>query len=169
MEKLSRNELIVYCKEHNIKRYSGKKKYEILNIIKSNTIYKIVSLFSGMGGMDIGFAENITVHKNSIDSGMKFQMIDSQNIKSNIDGFVNLKRLPFKIVFQNDILPEAKEIAELNNWTNNYILKDINELLKDNYKFPEADVIIGGFPCTTFSHAGKREGLNSTKASFNLI
>jgi len=165
MEKLSRNELIVYCKEHNIKRYSGKKKYEILNIIKSNTIYKIVSLFSGMGGMDIGFAENITVHKNSIDSGMKFQMIDSQNIKSNIDGFVNLKRLPFKIVFQNDILPEAKEIAELNNWTNNYILKDINELLKDNYKFPEADVIIGGFPCTTFSHAGKREGLNSTKGT----
>ena len=102
--------------------------------------YKVLSLFSGMGGMDIGFSEDVVVHKNSVQENY----IDSQ---STINNFVNLKRLPFKTVFQNDILPEAKRIAELNNWNHNYILKDIIELLKENYTFPDADVIIGGFPC----------------------
>lgn len=120
--------------------------------------YKVLSLFSGMGGMDIGFSEDVVVHKNSVQENY----IDSQ---STINNFVNLKRLPFKTVFQNDILPEAKRIAELNNWNHNYILKDIIELLKENYTFPDADVIIGGFPCQNFSHSGKREGFNTTRGT----
>jgi len=63
-----------------------------------------------MGGMDVGFSEQVIVHSESILSSV---FIDSDYT---IPGFVNLKRLPFKIVFQNDILPAAKKIAVLNKW-----------------------------------------------------
>jgi len=123
--------------------------------------YKVLSLFSGMGGMDVGFAEQVVVHKKSV----QLNYIRSENV---IPGFVNLKRLPFETVFQNDILPEAKRICELNGWTssnNNYQLKDVRDLLRDNFAFPAADVITGGFPCQDFSHAGKRQGFDSTRGN----
>lgn len=120
--------------------------------------YTVISLFSGMGGMDVGFSEQVVVHKNSVCS----EFIQSE---SNTPGFVNLHRLPFVIVFQNDILPAAKKVAELNSWNHNYILKDIHELLDENFQFPQADVITGGFPCQDFSHAGKRKGFDSSRGN----
>lgn len=121
--------------------------------------YKVISLFSGMGGMDVGFAEQVVVHRNSV---KEESYIES---KSSIPGFVNLKRLPFDIVFQNDILPEAKKIAELNGWSHNFHLRDIRDLLSENFNFPAAEVITGGFPCQDFSHAGKRKGFDSTRGT----
>jgi hypothetical protein len=75
--------------------------------------YRVISLFSGMGGMDVGFAEQVVVHKDSVDPAF----IESEYP---IEGFVNLKRLPFTTVFQNDILPEARRLAEVNGWLHNY-------------------------------------------------
>jgi DNA (cytosine-5)-methyltransferase 1 len=111
-----------------------------------------------MGGMDVGFAEQVIVHKNSI----KEDYIETQSL---IPDFVYLKRLPFDIVFQNDILPSAKDIAELNNWDHNFHLKDIRDMLKENFNFPDAQVITGGFPCQDFSHAGKRKGFDSNRGT----
>lgn len=112
-----------------------------------------------MGGMDLGFAEQVIVHKNSIK--------ETNYIESTyeIPDFVMLKRLPFEIVFQNDILPAAKKVAELNKWNHNYHLKDIRDMLNENYDFPKADVVIGGFPCQDFSHSGKRRGFDSTRGT----
>ena len=120
--------------------------------------YRVLSLFSGMGGMDIGFSEQVVVRKESVPP----DYIDSP---ATPDGFVNLKRLPFTTVFQNDILPEAKQIAELNGWATTYVLRDIRDLLQENYAFPEADVVTGGFPCQDFSHAGKRKGFDSARGT----
>jgi hypothetical protein len=69
--------------------------------------YKVISLFSGMGGMDIGFAEQVVVHRDSVEEGL----VEGPSATPE---FVRLKRLPFETVLQNDILPEAKRIAELN-------------------------------------------------------
>jgi len=170
--KKSKHELIELCKQRNIVGYSNKNKDVLIKMltpsllqlpqVPQNTMvplsYKVLSLFSGMGGMDVGFAEQVVVHKNSVLP----EFIESQYT---IDGFVNLKRLPFKIVFQNDILPEAKKVAELNGWNHNYTFKDVRELLKENHVFPECDVITGGFPCQDFSHAGKRQGFDSTRGT----
>ena len=120
--------------------------------------YKVLSLFSGMGGMDVGFAEQVVVHKNSVEA----DYIHNENV---VPDFVNLKRLPFETVFQNDILPEAKHICELNGWTSSYQLKDVRDLLRDGFAFPTADVITGGFPCQDFSHAGKRQGFDSNRGN----
>jgi DNA (cytosine-5)-methyltransferase 1 len=181
--KKTREELIAICKEKSIKGYSGKKKEAIIQLLATihpiiittethitikndpsiiqNIMpkYKVISLFSGMGGMDVGFAEQVIVHKNSVKD---ISYIESN---SSIPDFVELKRLPFDIVFQNDILPEAKQIAELNNWNHNFHLKDIRDLLKENFNFPSAEVITGGFPCQDFSHAGKRKGFDSNRGT----
>jgi DNA (cytosine-5)-methyltransferase 1 len=68
-------------------------------------------------------------------------------------------------VFQNDILPEAKEIAELNGWAHNYHLQDIRDMLAEQHEFPAADVVTGGFPCQDFSHAGKRKGFDADRGT----
>lgn len=120
--------------------------------------YKVLSLFSGMCGMDVGFAEQVCVHRESVDD----EYIDHPTDPA---GFVTLKRLPFETVFQNDILPEAKVIAEQNNWAHNYHLRDIRDMLAESYAFPHADVVTGGFPCQDFSHAGKRQGFASDRGT----
>ena len=171
----TRENLIKICKEKQIKGYSGKKKHEIIALIMSKidiqiptetrvtdgttSKYKVISLFSGMGGMDVGFAEQVVVHKNSVNE------VNYIEASASVPDFVNLKRLPFDIVFQNDILPEAKKIAELNEWSHNFHLKDIRDLLKEDFNFPNADVITGGFPCQDFSHAGKRKGFDSNRGT----
>jgi DNA (cytosine-5)-methyltransferase 1 len=187
--KMSKLELLKKCKELGITKCNSKNKCELIDLI--NTKYdlnikreiiiededeiinltiathhigyspsiNVISLFSGMGGMDVGFSEQVIVHSESILSSI---FIDSDYT---IAGFVNLKRLPFKIVFQNDILPAAKKIAVLNKWNYNYTLKDIRDCITENYVFPSADVIIGGFPCQDFSHAGKRKGFDTNRGT----
>jgi DNA (cytosine-5)-methyltransferase 1 len=188
ISKMSKLELLEKCKELGITNCSSKNKGELIDLINSKTHTKkvetiiedacefinptivmspahdspstnVISLFSGMGGMDLGFSEQVIVHSESISSS---DLIDSAYT---IDGFVNLKRLPFKIVFQNDILPAAKKVAELNKWNHNYILKDIRDVLCQNQELPKADVIIGGFPCQDFSHSGKRKGFDSSRGT----
>jgi len=154
------NIIIMNDKTLDIKnKKKNKNKNIIINEDKNKQNYKVISLFTGMGGMDIGFAEEIIVHKNSIKEDNYIEK------KDEIEDFVKLKKLPFEIIFQNDILPEAKRIAELNNWNHNFQLKDIRDMLKENYNFPYADVIIGGFPCQDFSHAGKRKGFDSNRGT----
>jgi DNA (cytosine-5)-methyltransferase 1 len=189
ISKMSKLELLEKCKELGITACSSKNKGELIDLINSKTHTKknvetiieddgeivnstivmppaedspttnVISLFSGMGGMDVGFSEQVIVHSESI---LSSEFIDSAYT---IDGFVNLKRLPFKIVFQNDILPSAKKVAELNKWNHNYTLKDIRDCINDNYEFPSADVITGGFPCQDFSHAGKRKGFDADRGT----
>jgi len=189
ISKMSKLELMEKCKELGITKCSSKNKGELIDLINSKTHNKkkvetiikddgeiinstivmppaydssttnVISLFSGMGGMDVGFSEQVIVHSESI---LSSEFIDSAYT---IDGFVNLKRLPFKIVFQNDILPAAKKVAELNKWNHNYTLKDIRDCITDNYEFPSADVITGGFPCQDFSHARKRIGFDADRGT----
>jgi len=162
-------ELIALCKERRIKGYSGKNKAAIIALLIQTIVpvpvkhvphYKVLSLFSGMGGMDVGFGEQVIVHRDSVEP-------EYINTIKNVDenGFVHLVRLPFTTVFQNDILPQAKRIAELNQWTHNYHLKDIREMLEEKFDFPAADVITGGFPCQDFSHAGKRQGFDAARGT----
>ena len=110
------------------------------NQSKKNTV---LSLFTGICGMDSGFGGNVTVHTNSISDDFTYSVCD----RSAISGFVNLKPKNFEIVFQNDILHGAKTICELNKIEHNYNVGSIYDLLANNFVFPSADIVIGGFPC----------------------
>lgn len=107
-------------------------------------MYTVTSLFTGMGGMDVGFAEQCVVHRDSVDE----TFIESD---SKFTDFVTLKRHPFTIVMQNDIEQYPADVARMNGWAHNYVVEDIRKLIDSEHPFPESDVVVGGFPCQDFS------------------
>lgn len=122
-----------------------------------NDKFKVISLFTGIGGMDMGFDGEVIVHKDSI---INKEFIDKPYT---IKDFVVLKKNNFECVFQNDILKGAKEVFGFNNDNSRYNTTSIYNLISEKFVFPKADIVIGGFPCQDFSHAGKRKGFESNK------
>ena len=131
---------------------------------------RVLSLFSGCGGMDIGFEGNFVCLKRSINTMLHPDWITEDNGE-----WVKVKRTPFQTVFANDIRPDAKAawvsyFSKKNaNADEIYHIGSIVDLVKcaynGEYIFPEnIDIVTGGFPCQDFSIAGKRKGFNSEKS-----
>lgn len=74
--------------------------------LKAEKKYRVLSLFSGCGGMDLGFEGHFIVNKKSFADNSPF--VDHQLD----DNWVFLKKTQFQTIFANDILPEAE-----NAWT----------------------------------------------------
>lgn len=133
-------------------------------------VHRVLSLFSGCGGMDLGFEGHFIANRKSFAK-------DDPRIERKVNkDWVMLRKTDFKDVFANDILPEA-EYA----WTTYmsrfgydptiYHCQSIVDLVKMHKAganiFPEdIDVVLGGFPCQDFSVAGKRLGFNSQKDDY---
>lgn len=102
---------------------------------------KTVSLFTGCGGLDLGFL-----------GGFKYRnKLYSKN--------------SFDIVLANDFDPAATLVYEKNK---NYFRHemqhgDVSEISNDD--IPEFDFLLAGFPCQPFSNAGLRKGVNDEKGS----
>jgi len=96
--------------------------------------YKVLSLFSGAGGLDLGFT----------------------------GGFVYLderyERLPFEILRAYDINPAAVRTYNA-NLDQVCQLADVTQLKPGDLPSGEVDIVLGGFPCQDFSVAGKRKGI----------
>ena len=92
--------------------------------------HKVVSLFSGCGGMDLGFL-----------GGFPF-------------GGKYYDRLPFEIVWANDIDELACDTYATNLGADHLYRGDMRDLLDT---LPDrADIVIGGFPCQDVSINGQR-------------
>lgn len=131
---------------------------------------RVLSLFSGCGGMDIGFEGDFICLKNSIN-----ERIHSDWIIEDHDKWVKVKPTGFKTVFANDIRPDAKAAwvsyfsKIYDNANDIYHIESIVDVVKrakagENVFPDDIDIITGGFPCQDFSVAGKRKGFNSEKS-----
>lgn len=97
---------------------------------------RVVSLFAGCGGMDLGF----------------------------LGGFTHLgqlfEALPFDIVAAIDNSKDAVETYRL-NLSDDAQVGDLTKIKPDD--LPPADVLIGGFPCQDFSSCGPKVGLRGER------
>jgi DNA (cytosine-5)-methyltransferase 1 len=137
---------------------------------KNSKCLNVLSLFSGCGGMDIGFEGGFSTFTASINELLCPDFIDKKINQEK----VLLKKTRFRTVFANDILEDAR-----NAWVNYFSKKDkasvnkfhsdsIVDLVKLHHNginvFPKnIDIVTGGFPCQDFSIAGKRNGFESHK------
>jgi len=143
-------ELITICKEKGIKGYSGKKKEDILRLLrecsKTNQTesksehkplhkpesdtpnLKMIDLFAGTGAFSLAFQET---------------------------GYVD-------VVFGNDMVEYSKKIYD-ENFSHKLTLKDLNEVNVEDIQ--AHDILTGGFPCQPFSIAGLREGFKDERSN----
>lgn len=129
----------------------------------------VLSLFSGCGGMDLGFEGNFSIPSVCINKDIHPDWVKEEN-----NNFIELQPTSFKLVFANDIMDIAKTawvsyFKKFGYSEDIFHLQSIVDLVKayktGEYKFPEnIDVVTGGFPCQDFSVAGKRKGFNSEKS-----
>ena len=108
--------------------------------------WNLLSLFSGCGGLDLGFelaGLKAVMGEEVMEAAFADKKIFDENINDNV----------FNTIYVNDIFDEARETYAQN--AGKYIYMDKSDIRKIK-EFPKADIVLGGFPCPGFSEAGPR-------------
>ena len=104
--------------------------------------YKVLSLFTGCGGLDLGFKGG-------------FKSNNREYSKNN-----------FSVVLSNDILACATSTYANNQkyfGKHKVVTGDIKDI--ESSEIPDFDFMAAGFPCQPFSNAGLRKGINDDRGN----
>ena len=88
----------------------------------------VCSLFSGIGGIDLGFVQ-----------------------------------AGYEIVWANEIDKYAADTYKYNLGDNSIVVGDIKNIEAND--IPDFDVLVAGFPCQSFSTAGKQRGFDDSRGN----
>ena len=119
--------------------YAGK---EMRKNVKQSTLnLSIVSLFSGCGGLDLGFQ-----------GGFQYR-------------HYKFPQNPYDVVLANDIDPIASLVYNSNPkyFKHKLLLDDVKNLTPKD--IPNYDILLAGFPCQPFSNAGQRKGIDDKRGT----
>lgn len=176
--------MFVYDKLWKIIEKRGMDKNQFKNLVKitNQTLYRlknnqnvsleVIDRVCSALGCDIGeimehidfsveaSSENIMIREDNKKVGLK-----TISLFSGAGGLdLGLINAGFDIVFANDILKPAIENYRHN--IGDIYEGDISKL--DVEKLPDADVVVGGFPCQPFSNAGNRLGTDDDRGNLYL-
>ncbi len=117
-------------------------------MLRSGYMSKLItSLFSGCGGLDLGFTGG-------------FEFLGKE-----------YERLNTKIVFANDFDADAQACYNNNSLLTQdgaeCLLADIRNVNAED--IPNFDILLAGFPCQPFSNAGNRKGVNDVDGRGTLF
>ena len=99
--------------------------------------YSVISLFSGCGGLDLGFYGDFAF-KGKVYERNHFEIVKSVDFDGDAVSVFNANKKYFK--------------------NHECDLQDVREI--DEKSIPDYDILLAGFPCQPFSNAGNREGVN---------
>lgn len=121
--------------------------YDLEGLLHYNTEkFNLVSLFCGAGGLDLGFEL----------AGLQAAIGDEEALEAFRDkrtyDIVRNQSI-FQTVFANDFFKEALDTYKINHQDHVNVLNGDIRKMKE---FPDADIVLGGFPCPGFSEAGPR-------------
>ena len=109
---------------------------------------RFVDLFSGVGGFHLG----LTRCNNN----------EEKNI-TKLNNIIQPEETDFECVWSNDINRYANQVYRHNFREVPHSTQDIREV--NVVDIPPHDILCGGFPCQSFSVAGKREGFDDTRGT----
>jgi len=130
---------------------------------------KYLSLFSGIGGFELGIKNAYEKLYNSSDNTRKLQTEGKLSTKRK--SIISKDSTSSDNEFQSNALLSCVGYSEIDKYAiqiyeKHFNHKNYGDIKKINPKeLPDFDLVVGGFPCQSFSIAGKRGGFADTRGT----
>ena len=165
--KKTKDELKAFCKENNIKGYSGKKNEDIIKLIQEKYVKNEIVIPMTASAPTPALSASSAASAASASASeavlaaiaLPLKMID---LFAGTGAFTLAFTGMAEIVFANDMVEHSKKIYD-ENFDHELTLQNLNEV--ENENIPAHDILTGGFPCQPFSIAGHQEGFNDERSN----